>query len=319
MGSSIEALLEIQGIGKKTVEKLKELGYTSLRQLAHATIRELVEKGISESTAKKIIKYAKDKFGRGLVTGWDLYQQRQKIQRITTGSSNLDELFGGGIEVGALTEAYGEYGSGKSQLGFQLCVNVQLPKEKGGLKDDQVEPYVFFIDTEGTFRPERIEQMAKAVGLDYKEVLNHIFVERVLNTEEQIEAVHKIPELIEEGYQIKLIVVDSLTALFRAEFVGRGALAERQQLLNAHIRDLLKLAATEEIAVYFTNQVVARPDTPFGPKVTAIGGHVLAHASTYRVELRRSKDNIRIARMVDAPNIPEKETTFRITKEGIRD
>jgi len=203
-----------------------------------------------------------------------------------------------------------------TQVAHQLAVDVQLPPEKGGLNGKAV-----YIDTEGTFRPERLKQMAEAVGLDPKEALKNVYHMKVFNTDHQMLAVYKAEELIKKGEPIKLIIVDSLTALFRAEYTGRGQLAERQHKLGRHVHDLLRVAELYNVAVYVTNQVMAKPDSfiPGLEAVQAVGGHVLAHASTYRVFLRKGKKGIRIARLVDSPHLPEREVTFVITEEGIRD
>ncbi|MGC8649320.1 MAG: DNA repair and recombination protein RadA, partial [Candidatus Micrarchaeia archaeon] len=194
-----------------------------------------------------------------------------------------------------------------------LCVNVQLPKEKGGL-----EGGVLFVDTEGTFRPERIASIAEAQKLDPKSILDNIAYVRVETTEQQMLTVERADKLIvEKG--IKLIVVDSLTSLFRAEFVGRGALGERQQKLNTHIHKLQHLADTYNLAVYITNQVMDNPGILFGDPTTPIGGNVLAHAAATRLYIRKSKEDKRIVRLVDSPNMPEGECIIRITKAGITD
>ncbi len=312
----ITDIRDLPGVGPKTAEKLRAAGYTTLIDIASSSISELAESvGIGEETARKIIEAAKEALGFGFQSAYDLFEKRKTVQRITTGSRALNELLGGGVETQALTEAFGEFGSGKTQIGHQLSVNVQLPEDQGGLQGK-----VVYIDTEGTFRPERIRQMAEAVGLDPDEALRNIFVARALNTDHQMELARKVPELIKEGHNIRLVVVDSITAHFRAEYVGRGNLAERQQKLNKHLRDLLKLATTYNLAVYVTNQVMSKPDTFIGiDLVQAVGGHVLAHAITYRMFLRKGKKDTRIARLIDAPHLPEKEVAFKITSEGIRD
>lgn len=200
-----------------------------------------------------------------------------------------------------------------SQLGFQLCVNAQLPKEKGGL-----EASVMFIDTESTFRPERIGQMAEAAGLDPAKVLANIHVARAYNSDHQMLLLEKAEDFIREK-GVKVIIVDSLTSAFRSDYSGRGELAERQQKLNKHMHTLLRISDQYNVAVYITNQVMDRPDILFGDPTTPIGGHVLAHTSTYRVYLRRSKDDKRIAKLVDSPNLPDNEIVFRVTPEGLKD
>lgn len=309
-------LEDLPGVGPKTVQKLRDSGYDSLAAIAISNPIQLAEvTGLSETMAQKIINAARDMLGFDFVTALDIFETRQKIERITTGSRALNNLLGGGVEVRAITEAYGPYGSGKTQLGFQLCVNVQLPKDKGGLEGQAI-----FIDTENTFRPERIVQMAEAKGLDPNETLKNIFVARALSSDHQMLLVKKIPEIVKKyDLNLRLIVVDSLTSLFRAEYLGRGMLAERQQKLNEHIHDLLRMAELYNAAVYVTNQVMAKPDVFFGDPTAPIGGHILAHASTYRIYLRKGKGEKRIARIVDSPNLPEREVVFAITDKGIED
>ena len=220
---------------------------------------------------------------------------------------------GGGIETQAITEAYGQYGSGKSQLAFELAVAVQLPKDKGGL-----DGACLFVDTENTFRPERIVQIARALKLEPEKVLRNIYVARAFNTEHQVLLVEKAPEMIEEK-KIKLIIVDSLTSHFRSDFVGRGELAGRQQKLNRHLHQLLRLADAYNLAIYITNQVMSDPAMLFGDPTRPVGGHILGHMSTYRLYLRRGKEGTRICKMIDAPNLQEGEAVFRITENGISD
>jgi DNA repair protein RadA len=228
----------------------------------------------------------------------------------------LNDLFGGkGIESRAITECYGAFGSGKTQLGLTLAVNVQMPKEQGGAGGKAV-----FIDTEGTFRPDRIRQIAEGIGANPEKVLKNILVARAFNSDHQILLLDKITELIKEQQEpIKLVIIDSLTAHFRAEFSGRGQLADRQQKLNKYLHHLMKLAEQHNVAVYVTNQVMANPAMMFGDPTTAIGGNIVGHASTYRVYLRRGKQGTRVAKMIDAPNLPENEAAFYLTQQGVRD
>lgn len=241
-------------------------------------------------------------------------KKREEIYRITTGSKNLDNLLGGGVETRAITEAYGAFGSGKSQIAHCIAVNVQLPVEKGGANGK-----IVWIDTEGTFRPERIKQIATARGLDPMKALKNIFVARAFNSDHQILLVEKIKELIKNGEPIRLIIVDSITAHFRAEFAGRGMLADRQQRINKHLHDLMRIAESNNLAVYMANQVMANPAIMFGDPTSPIGGHIMGHASTYRVYLRKGKKNSRVAKMIDSPHLPEGETVFFITTDGLID
>mgnify|MGYP001567242148 CR=1 FL=1 len=307
---------ELPGVGAATAEKLREAGYTTLMSLAVASPGELVEVcAIGDAVAKKIINNARSKLDMGFESGEDLLRKRLSVIKITTGSKALDGLFGGGIETGAVTEVYGAYGSGKTSLAHQLAVSVQLPKEKGGANG-----IALWIDSEGTLRPEFIERIAKAYGLDTNIALKNFRGARAFNSDHQMLMIEKIEELIkDQGLPIKLVIVDSLMSHFRSEFSGRGQLADRQQKLNKHLHELLRLAHTYDIAIYVTNQVMAKPDTFFGDPTEAIGGHVLHHASTYRCYLRRGKKGSRVAKLVDAPAMPENECIFVVTDGGIKD
>ena len=273
-------LEDLPNVGEKTAEKLRDAGFADMMRLATATAKELsVKAEIGEGVAEKVIEAARKAEKIDFETAFDVMERRRDVGRITTGSKAVDELIGGGIETQAITEVFGEFGSGKSQISHELAVTVQLPKEKGGLDGECV-----FIDTENTFRPERVEQIADAFGLDREEVLRKIHIARAL-----------------------------------AEYVGRESLAVRQQKLNQHLHALQQVANTYNVAVFLTNQVQARPDAFFGSPTKAIGGHVLGHASTYRIWLKKGLAGKRIARLVDSPHLPEGEAVFKVTTDGIVD
>ena len=307
-------LEDISGIGPKLAEKLAELGFTDPMSIAVASPGELASMlEIGEATATKIINNTREMLEIGFTPADKVWEQRQKIGKITTGSKSLDELLGGGIETQAITEVYGAFGSGKSQLGFQLSLNVQLPEEKGGLNGN-----CMFIDTEATFRPDRISQLAKALKLDPVQALKNIYVARAYDSDHEMFLIEKAGETISEK-KIKLLIIDSLTSHFRADYTGRGELAPRQQKLNRLLHNLQRLADSQNIAVFVTNQVLANPAILFGDPTMPIGGHVLAHQATYRVYLRKSSGEKRIARMMDSPNLPPGECVFKITPDGVRD
>ena len=311
---AIKELEDLPGIGPTTAEKLKAAGIDSLDKVATLSPHELNElTGVSVEAAKKAIQTARESTTIEYQSGSDVYAKRKDIGKISTGAESLNDLIGGGLETNAITEAYGRFATGKSQIGFQVSVDVQLPKGKGGL-----EGAVLFIDTEGTFRPERIEAIATAAGISPETALDNIMVVRATTTEQQVLTVERADKLIVDK-NIKLIVVDSLTALFRAEYIGRGALGERQQKLNQHIHKLQMLADKHSLAVYITNQVMDNPGILFGDPTTPIGGNVLAHAATTRLYLKKSKEDKRIVRLVDSPNMPEGECIIKITPNGIKD
>ncbi|KAJ4791150.1 DNA repair (Rad51) family protein [Rhynchospora pubera] len=239
----------------------------------------------------------------GYVTGSDLLQKRKQIVKITTGSQALDELLGGGIETAALTEAFGEFRSGKTQLAHTLCVSTQLPISMHGGNGK-----VAYIDTEGTFRPDRIVPIAERFGMDAGAVLDNIIYARAYTYEHQYNLLLGLAaKMAEEPF--RLLILDSVIALFRVDFTGRGELAERQQKLAQMLSRITKIAEEFNVAVYMTNQVIADPGGGVfitDPKKPA-GGHVLAHASTVRMMLRKGKGEQRVAKIIDAPNLAEAE------------
>ena len=274
-------LSDLPGVGEKTAEKLKDAGFADMMRLATATPKELsVKAEIGEGVAEKVIEAARRAENITFETALEVDERRKDV--------------------------------GKSQISHELAVTVQLPEELGGLDGECV-----FVDTENTFRPERIRQIAEGFELDNEEVLSRIHVARAFNSAHQILMVDKINELIQSGANVRLVIVDSLMAHFRAEYVGRESLAVRQQKLNQHLHSLQQIANTYNVAVFLTNQVQAKPDSFFGSPTKAIGGHVLGHASTYRIWLKKGLAGKRIARLVDSPHLPEGECVFKITSEGI--
>lgn len=302
---------DLPGVGAATAEKLISGGFETVMAIAVATVGEIVEAtGVGESVARKMIKTARDSMDMGFQTGDEILQKRQEVLKIKTGSNNLDLLLGGGFETRAITECYGAYGSGKTQIAHALAVNA-IAKEP--------EAVVVFIDTENTFRPERRIEFSKGLGLDPQSVLKQVKVARAFNSDHQMILAEKAEDLLKKGDKVRLVIVDSLTAHFRAEFVGRGTLAERQQKLNKHMHILSKLADMHNLSIYVTNQVMAKPDMFFGDPTEAIGGNIVGHNSTFRLYLRRGKKGSRVAKLVDSPNLPDSETVFFITGEGLKD
>ena len=309
------ALKDLPGVGDATLKKLKDSGIVSIRALAMIPKSTLTEDaGIGDKTAEKLVKLAQDVEKMGFTPANVIWEKRKRLNKLSTGSHNLDDLFGGGIETGALTELYGEFRTGKTQITHQLSVNVQLSIEEGGL-----EGSALYIDTEGTFRPERIIQMAEAKDLDHTKVLQNITVGRAYTSDHQILLIKESPKIIEEK-NIKLIIVDSLISHFRSEYIGRGKLASRQQILNSHLHDILRLTESyDELAAVVTNQVSSKPDVFYGNPTIHTGGHIVAHGATIRVYLRKGKGEQRVAKVVDAPHLPEQDAVFSITEGGITD
>jgi DNA repair protein RadA len=307
-------LEKIEGVGPTVAQKLEECGFRTIEGIAAASVKELTSlAGIGASTAQKIIESAQRLASIGLETADKLWKKRQTIERITTNSRELDALLGGGIETGSMTEFAGAFRSGKTQVCHQLCVNVQLPPDQGGC-----EATAAYIDTEGTFRPERIINMAQSKNIPPNQALKNIIVGRAYNSDHQMLLVQQIQD--NPAFEkVRLLIVDSLIGHFRAEYLGRGMLAERQQKLNKHLHDLLRVAEISNIAVVTTNQVHAQPDVFFGAPDRPTGGHIVAHAAQTRIYLRKSKAERRIATLIDSPYLPEGEALFTIVPQGIAD
>jgi DNA repair protein RadA len=280
---------------------------------------------IGESTAAKIISAARSAADiGGFETGDLVMQRRMEVGKLRTGCEEFDELMGGGIETQSITEMYGEFGSGKTQIAHQLAVNTQLPRDMGGLDGS-----VIIIDTENTFRPERIEQMVAGLSqkleqdFDPAEFLKNIHVARAYNSNHQILLVDAAMEMANNlkntDKPVRLVIVDSLTAHFRAEYVGRGTLADRQQKLNKHLHDLQRFGDLNNASVIVTNQVMSKPDAFFGDPTRPIGGHILGHTATFRLYIRKSKGDKRIVKLVDSPCLPDGEAVACITTDGLCD
>jgi DNA repair protein RadA len=306
---------DLPGVGPATAEKLREAGFEELLAIAVMSPMELAEQAeLGEAVSSKIIQAAKKLANiGGFISGNALLDRRKTVQKLTSGTASIDELLGGGFETQSICEVFGEFGSGKTQIGHQLAVNTILPLSQGGLNGE-----VFYIDTEDTFRPERIAQMAEAVGMSPQDALDRIHVARAYNSAHQMLLVDEIKRM-SKSIDVKLVIVDSLTSHFRAEYVGRGMLASRQQKLNRHLKELKQLSDVQNALILVTNQVMSNPAALWGDPTKAIGGHIVGHASTFRLYLRKSKGGRRIARLIDSPNLPEGEAVFTVTAEGLTD
>src|SRR5665648_1033003 len=317
---------DLPGVGPATAEKLREAGFNTIEAIAVASPAELANTAeVGEASAAKMIIAARKLADiGGFENGSIVLERRKHVGKLKSGCENLDELMGGGFETQCITEIYGAFGSGKTQLAHQLAVNVQLPLEKGGLDGS-----VIIIDTENTFRPERIMQMVEGLSQRYgeeydpEEFLNNIHVARAYNSNHQMlladTASEMANELKDSGKPVRLLIIDSLTAHFRSEYVGRGTLADRQQKLNKHLHNLMRFGDLNNAMILVTNQVMSKPDAFFGDPTRPIGGHILGHTATFRLYLRKSKGGKRIARLVDSPNLAEGEAIFSVESEGIRD
>jgi len=311
MSDDLESL---NGVGSSIASKLRSAGFTTIEAVAVTPPREIMQRtNIGFNTILKIQEAARELLTAEFKTAQEFYEKRKNMKRCTTGSKKLDEALGGGVETQALTEFIGEYGSGKTQICLMLSVTAQLPFEDGGLNGN-----VAFIDTEGTFMPERIYQIASAREMDPQTVANNILVARAYNSSHQCLLIDRLFTLVPEN-NIKLVVIDSMISHFRGEYIGRENLADRQQKLNQYLHKLIRLSEAYNIAVVLTNQVQANPSMFFGDPNRPAGGHIMAHACTHRVFLRKGSKGIRIARVIDSPYLPEVPVRFAITDKGIED
>ena len=313
--AKIRTVEDLPGVGPAIAEKLRDAGYDTLEAVgtqAPGTLSDAT--GIGKDSCAKFVTEARKAANIGsFLTGTELMEKRATVGKLTTLASTFDELLGGGVETQAITEFYGQYGSGKTQFILQLAVNVQLPIEEGGLGGEAA-----IIDTENTFRPERIISMAKALSLDPDEVLSKIHVGRAYNSHQQMLMVEKVSELAKER-PIKMLAVDSLTSAFRSEYIGRGTLADRQGKINTHMTELARFGDLHNCVIAVTNQVSSNPAAFFGDPTKPIGGNIVGHTSKFRIYLRRGKAGRRVCRLVDSPHLPENEALVSITEDGIRD
>lgn len=309
--------LEANGISAADIKKLEEVGFHTVESVAYTPKKNLLAiKGISEAKADKIIAEAAKLVPMGFTTATEFHQKRSEIIQVTTGSKELDKLLQGGIETGSITEMFGEFRTGKTQLCHTLAVTCQLPIDMGG-----GEGKCLYIDTEGTFRPERLLAVAERYGLSGSDVLDNVAYARAYNSDHQSQLLIQAAAMMAES-RYALLVVDSATALYRTDYSGRGELAARQMHLARFLRMLLRLADEFGVAVVITNQVVAQVDGAAmfsaDPK-KPIGGNIIAHASTTRLSLRKGRGETRICKIYDSPCLPEAEAMFAINADGIGD
>jgi DNA repair protein RadA len=311
-------LEDLPGVQPHLVNKLKQAGIQSVLDLAVSIPHELAIGGEgsvisadTETISELVLKAKKALADSGSLikefsTADQVLERRKSLVRFPTGSKNLDDFLKGGVESQAITELAGEFGSGKSQICHTLCVTAA----KG--TQGQINS-IIFIDTENTFRPERVHQIAEARGLDSEEIMKKVFVCKIVNSAQLEALIRNLGKSIEE-YKAKLVIVDSIISLHRAEYTGRETLAERQQRLNVMLHKLIRLAEIYNVAVVLTNQVQVSPDS--NDSVRASGGNIMGHACTYRIFLRKAGRD-RIATMVDSPHHAYDQVKFTISERGV--
>lgn len=311
------ARLEGSAANAADIAKLVAAGFHTVESIAYSTIKALLSvKGITEAKATKLLAESAKLIPMGFQSAGDYHKTRQDLLYLTTGSKLLDELLGGGIETGSITEIFGEFRTGKTQLCHTLCVTCQLPTANGG-----GEGKALYIDTEGTFRPQRLVSIAERFGLDPNDVLDNVAYARAYNSDHQSNLLVQASAMLSES-RFALVVVDSSTSLYRTDYSGRGELSARQMHLARFLRSLLRIADEFGVAVVITNQVVAQVDggQMFNPDPKKpIGGNIMAHSSTTRLSLRKGRGNTRVCKIYDSPCLPEAEAMFAINENGIGD
>ncbi len=306
--------MELKGIDKEILQKIEESELT-LENIAVSTVTELIDMiKISEKDAKKLLSAAQNELGIQPVTALQFLESERKRGKITTSSTEFDGILGGGIWTQELTEVAGGFGSGKTQLCFQLCINVQLPFDEGGL-----DGTAFFIDTERTFSPKRIIEMATSRGLDVESILENIYISSAVNTHHLFSIVDSLAETIQEK-NVKLLIVDSFASHFRSEYIGKERLVERQQKIMQIAEELVALAVKYDLAVLVTNQIIANVEEfLFGSPEEPALGFAWAHRPQQRIFVRKSRGSSRIARLFDSSRMPEREALFYVTESGLTD
>lgn len=306
----------IEAVGPATAEKLFEGGFYSILDIGASSPSNLSDRtSIGIESASKLIANAMKIADLGeFSTGIELYEKEKGINKLSTGAEALDNLLGGGLVPGNITEMSAPNGIGKTQLGYTLSVMATRPIEEGGLDTD-----VIFIDTENTYKPGRMYMIAEARGYDPVATLSRIHVIQANNSAHQVLIMEKVKRLSAELGGVKLLIVDSVISHFRSEFIGRGTLAERQGQLGMHLNDLLGFAKANNSVVYVTNQVQSKPDAFFGDPNVATGGNIMGHFNAYRLYMRRGKAGKRVVRLNKAPDRPEGECVVELTARGIED
>ena len=316
-----KTLDEFKSVTPELLEKItsKQLGISDIATMDADVLIELLL--IDQKKAEKLIAEAKKNICFQFENLETLLRRRQSILKLKTGSENLDALLDGGIETQTIFEVFGESTSGKTHLMHQLTVCALRSVAEGGLNGS-----VLYLDTEATFRPEKILNIAKRIGVQESVLLKNIVYIRIGSSAQQklsLEEVFENPASLGQYVELpekplKLVIIDSIISHLRAEYLGRGRLAERQQVLSSILSNCLKFTRRHNGIVCVTNQITNNPDAAlFASPIKAAGGAILSHATSYRLYIRKGRETKRIIKVIDAPNLPQHETVVELTSEGI--
>ncbi|KIY51260.1 meiotic recombination protein dmc1, partial [Fistulina hepatica ATCC 64428] len=324
--------LQQHGINVQDILKLKAAAINTVSGVNMTTRRHMLKiKGMSEAKVEKIKEAAHKILGSSFATGVEVQDRRKRVNIISTGSKCVDAILGGGLTSQSISEVYGEYRTGKTQLAHTMSVVAQLPPDLGGAAGKVplivVDIYLYVL---GTFRPDRIKSIADRFGVDGNMALENILYARAFNSEHQMELINECSLRFAEDKDFRLLIVDSIMALFRVDYSGRGELSERQQkltnriyLCNQMLSKLTKLSEEFNISILLTNQVQSDPGATMtfvaGGALKPIGGHILSHASATRLYLRKGRGDERVAKLVDSPDRPESEASYKLDEGGWSD
>ena len=304
--SDLERLLYRLGIPESKAKLLFEAGILSVDALAFLKPQEISRLlKIDVKDAIRILEEAR-RASSLLLMNFPEFVTSSRRQYFSTGCKALDKILGGGVPLGALLEIVGEAGSGRTQLAHQLCVTVQLPKERGGL-----QMKALYVDSEGAFRPERLISIAKRFDLIPRQVLRNVLHVRVLSFAQQYSAIVRSHEFLRYG--LGLIVLDSLTSLLRSEYASD--LAKRRWALS-RLLHALRLMAKEGPAIVLINDVLSDPYTG---ELRPVGGSILEQMTDVCLFLHKMEGGFRIAELTHAPDLPRGKARFKISAEGIID
>lgn len=316
-GSTLVKSLENYGISTADISKLQESGLHTIESIAFQTKSQLInDSGISNNQADKIIDTVSSIFHIGFSLASSYYQQRRNLIYIQTGSTVLDSILGGGIESNSVTEVFGDFRSGKTQLCYTLAVTCQLLNQ-----DHQSIRKCLWIDSESTFRTERLIPIADRFHLDSQEVMNNIVWAKAYNTDHQSQLLAKASELMTQS-NFSLLIVDSVTNLYRTDYCGKDELNNCQIHLSKFLRKLRQLADEFKIAVLITNQVESQVDggfTIFNSYIKPIHGNITGQFSQTRLYLQKGMGQTRKCQIYQSPSLPQEEASFAITNIGISD
>jgi len=304
-------LKQISGIGDKTCELLIENGFSTIMSIAVASPADIASAtGLSENKARKLIRSAREKVSIGIEKANAYLMHKNQTYKISTGCKSFDDMLGGGFESGSVIEIHGSWSVGKTQIAHLMAVRALV---------DDPQAKSMFIDTENTFKEVRIRDFAEANNLDPDDALSRIMIGRAFSSDHQLLLLDEVENIIQKDGNYKILIVDSLTSHFRSEYSGRGELAVRQQKLNKHLHQLLKIADVYNMVVIVTNQVQTDPGTFYGNPEKPIGGNIVGHGVTSRIYMRHGKGGTVFAKLIDSPYLPQNECNFIITKGGLED